>query len=74
MKDLRAEHYMVAVKKIRLKLRVFNKIFLMLDQEIEFQEIESFYKILHNCSGDRIGPRGSFFQDFFSYITLPYLT
>ena len=36
------------------------------DQEIEFQKIEigifqemkSFHKILHHCSGDRKGPRG----------------
>ena len=43
------------------------------DHEIEFQEIKSlifyeiksfFYKILHNCSGDRKGPRGTLFQFF----------
>jgi hypothetical protein len=55
------------------------------DQEIEFHkiemgifyEIESFYKILHNCSGDRKGPRGprgSLFQGIFSELTKPYLS
>ena len=50
------------------------------DQEIEFQEIEigvfheieSFYKILHYCLGDRKGhrgPRGSLFQGLFSDLT-----
>ncbi len=47
------------------------------DQEIEyheikiaiFPEIESFYKILQNCSGDPKGLRGSLFQGFFSNLT-----
>ncbi len=54
------------------------------DQEIEFHEIEigvfheikSFYNILHNCSGDQKGTRGSLFQGFFLWLnlTLPNLT
>ncbi len=46
------------------------------DQEIEFQEIEisvfleieSFDKILHNCSGDRKVPSGGHYFGFFSLI------
>jgi hypothetical protein len=38
-----------------------------------FHEIESFFKILHNCSGERKGlkgPRGSLFKDFFLVFSL----
>ncbi len=47
------------------------------DQEIEvhaieigvFHEIESFCKILHNCSGDQKGLGGHYFRVFFSDLT-----